>query len=348
MPSPPIWPSTMTGWPMIWRNLLADDAREQVARSARREGRDQRDRLVGKSARDAEPQSRGKARVRRAPAVLNMCPPRSSGFGLEDRRAETVAPRLLAAGAHQQGEIDSLQITFLHSETAGGMDLLRSIESFVAIANRAVSPSAARHLRLTPSAVSKQIAALEAELGVGLVLRTTRELSLTNAGKEYLQRAKRIMTKSRGAQNAVRGHTRSRAGRCGSRRRRPSGGCMLRRPCRISCISIRTCMSSSASTTGRPIRSPPAWTSRSASGTCGNSKHDRGETGPHAARALCQPGLLRPLGHPAVPEDLAGTIACSARSTRCATPGSSRAGGRPAPWSSTARSAPTIPKGCAK
>jgi DNA-binding transcriptional LysR family regulator len=86
------------------------------------------------------------------------------------------------------------------------VDLLRSIETFVAIAESSSFSSAARRLRLTPSAVSKQIAALEAELGVGLILRTTRELSLTNAGNEYLLRAKRILREVAEAQNAVRSH----------------------------------------------------------------------------------------------------------------------------------------------
>lgn len=85
------------------------------------------------------------------------------------------------------------------------MDLLRAIEAFVAVAEASSFSGAARRLRLTPSAVSKQIAALEQELGVGLVLRTTRALSLTNAGNEYLLRAQKILGEVADAQSAVRG-----------------------------------------------------------------------------------------------------------------------------------------------
>jgi DNA-binding transcriptional LysR family regulator len=85
------------------------------------------------------------------------------------------------------------------------MDLLRAIEAFVAVAEASSFSGASRRLRLTPSAVSKQIAALEQELGVGLILRTTRALSLTNAGHEYLLRARKILGEVADAQSAVRG-----------------------------------------------------------------------------------------------------------------------------------------------
>jgi DNA-binding transcriptional LysR family regulator len=85
------------------------------------------------------------------------------------------------------------------------MDLLRAVEAFVAVAEASSFSVAARRLRLTPSAVSKQIASLEQELGVGLILRTTRALSLTNAGNEYLLRARKILRDVADAQSAVRG-----------------------------------------------------------------------------------------------------------------------------------------------
>ena len=86
------------------------------------------------------------------------------------------------------------------------MDLVRALESFIAVAQSSSFSEAARHLRLTPSAVSKQIGALEADLGVSLVSRTTRGFSLTPFGREYLERAGRIMTEIAGAHDAVRGH----------------------------------------------------------------------------------------------------------------------------------------------
>jgi DNA-binding transcriptional LysR family regulator len=53
--------------------------------------------------------------------------------------------------------------------------------------------SAAKHLNLTPSAVSKQIGILEDSLGVRLLNRTTRTVNPTEAGQLYFERAKRIL-----------------------------------------------------------------------------------------------------------------------------------------------------------
>lgn len=53
--------------------------------------------------------------------------------------------------------------------------------------------AAARRLGLTPSAISKHVARLEDRLGVRLVNRTTRRISLTAEGEAYLARAQRIL-----------------------------------------------------------------------------------------------------------------------------------------------------------
>ncbi|MFI8480334.1 LysR family transcriptional regulator [Pseudomonas sp. NPDC078700] len=53
--------------------------------------------------------------------------------------------------------------------------------------------AAARELGITPSAVSKRLAALEQRLGVRLVNRTTRSLSLTPEGEIYFRHASRII-----------------------------------------------------------------------------------------------------------------------------------------------------------
>lgn len=53
--------------------------------------------------------------------------------------------------------------------------------------------AAARELGLTPPAVSRRLALLEARLGVPLLNRTTRRISLTAEGEEYLRQARRIL-----------------------------------------------------------------------------------------------------------------------------------------------------------
>lgn len=52
--------------------------------------------------------------------------------------------------------------------------------------------SAARHMELTKSVVSKRIAKLEQELGVQLLYRTTRTLTLTEAGQSFFVHAKAV------------------------------------------------------------------------------------------------------------------------------------------------------------
>ncbi len=63
--------------------------------------------------------------------------------------------------------------------------------------------AAARDLDLTPSAVSKQIRRLEDRLGVRLFNRTTRRISLTEAGQAYYERCARIIQEIEEAEEAV-------------------------------------------------------------------------------------------------------------------------------------------------
>ena len=67
------------------------------------------------------------------------------------------------------------------------MERLSSIESFVRSAEAGSFSAAARRLGLTPAAVSKNVAALEASLGVRLFQRTTRSLTLTESGESFLK-----------------------------------------------------------------------------------------------------------------------------------------------------------------
>jgi DNA-binding transcriptional LysR family regulator len=72
--------------------------------------------------------------------------------------------------------------------------------------------AAARSLGLTKSAVSKQVARLEALVGVQLLRRTTRSLSLTEAGRAFYDRASHAVALCREAQVAVSEHTGQPAG----------------------------------------------------------------------------------------------------------------------------------------
>ena len=67
------------------------------------------------------------------------------------------------------------------------------MEVFVRIVEEAGFSTAARSLRMTPSAVSKLVARLEARLGARLVNRSTRKLQLTAEGSAFYERARRLL-----------------------------------------------------------------------------------------------------------------------------------------------------------
>ncbi|PSL20374.1 LysR family transcriptional regulator [Shimia abyssi] len=70
---------------------------------------------------------------------------------------------------------------------------IRQLECFVAVAEELHFRRAGERLGLSQSALSERIAALEHELGVRLFFRTTRQVSMTQAGSEFPQDAKRIL-----------------------------------------------------------------------------------------------------------------------------------------------------------
>lgn len=66
------------------------------------------------------------------------------------------------------------------------METLANLESFVRSAESGGFSAAARQLGLTPAAVSRNVAMLERNLGVRLFQRSTRKLTLTEAGERFL------------------------------------------------------------------------------------------------------------------------------------------------------------------
>src|SRR3954451_9436798 len=64
---------------------------------------------------------------------------------------------------------------------------------FSTLASAGSLSAAARELGITTPAVSKHLALMESRLGVALVNRTTRRMSLTPEGELYLEQARRIL-----------------------------------------------------------------------------------------------------------------------------------------------------------
>jgi DNA-binding transcriptional LysR family regulator len=99
------------------------------------------------------------------------------------------------------------------------MDRIGAMQAFVAVADLQGFAPAARKLGLSPSGVTRLIAALEGRLGARLLQRTTRQVALTDVGARYLERARRILSDVEEAEAAAEGE-----------RTRPSGRMVVSAP----------------------------------------------------------------------------------------------------------------------
>lgn len=99
------------------------------------------------------------------------------------------------------------------------MDRLEAMHVFVTVADLRGFAPAARKLQLSPSAVTRLIAALEEHLGARLLQRTTRQVRLTDVGTRYLERTRRILADVEEADGSAR-----------EERNRPSGRLVVSAP----------------------------------------------------------------------------------------------------------------------
>lgn len=87
------------------------------------------------------------------------------------------------------------------------MDRIQSMEVFVKVAQTGSLSAAASQLGVSKSSVSKHISALEERLGVLLLNRTTRRLSLTELGLAYREHAQRILADIEETELGIQEHT---------------------------------------------------------------------------------------------------------------------------------------------
>lgn len=73
------------------------------------------------------------------------------------------------------------------------MDNVKAMRLFLTVVQTGSLSGAGRQSGLSPASVSRQITALEDDLGVRLLNRTSRRLSLTEAGQVYLEHAERLL-----------------------------------------------------------------------------------------------------------------------------------------------------------
>lgn len=83
------------------------------------------------------------------------------------------------------------------------MDRLETMEMFCRVAEMGSFSAVARQLDVARSVVTRQVAALEAHLGVKLIARSTRRLSLTSGGLAYLEKCRDILGRVEAAESEV-------------------------------------------------------------------------------------------------------------------------------------------------
>src|ERR1700709_959436 len=112
------------------------------------------------------------------------------------------------------------------------MDRIDAMQAFVAVADLRGFAPAARKLGLSPSGVTRLVAALEDRLGARLLQRTTRSVTLTDVGARYLERIRRILADVEEAEASAEGE-----------RTRPSGRLMVSAPVGFGRLHVSPVMS---------------------------------------------------------------------------------------------------------
>ena len=92
------------------------------------------------------------------------------------------------------------------------MDRLQSMRVFQQVVEEGGFAAAARKLALAPAVVTRLVSDLEQHLGVRLLQRTTRRLSLTQAGETYLERLRTILVEIDDADAMVQAQTQEMSG----------------------------------------------------------------------------------------------------------------------------------------
>ena len=83
------------------------------------------------------------------------------------------------------------------------MDKLKQLESFVSVASRGSLTAAANAEGVAPAIMGRRLDALEERLGVKLMLRTTRRITLTREGSGFLEDCQRLLAELTNAEAAV-------------------------------------------------------------------------------------------------------------------------------------------------
>ena len=189
------------------------------------------------------------------------------------------------------------------------------MQAFVAVADLQGFAPAARKLGLSPSGVTRLIAALEERLGARLLQRTTRQVTLTDAGSRYLERARRILTDVEEAEDAVEGE-----------RTRPEGRLVISAPLGFGRLHVSPIVIGLSEALSRGRRRPPAV-----------GPHDQSGRGRRRSRGPDRPSARLDAGGAPCRRDAADRGGFTRRISRRA---ASRSGRRRSPRTTPSSSAP--------
>jgi DNA-binding transcriptional LysR family regulator len=112
------------------------------------------------------------------------------------------------------------------------MDRIDAMQAFVLVADLKGFAPAARKLGLSPSGVTRLVAALEERVGARLLQRTTRKVALTDVGARYLERIRRILADVEEAETSA-----------SAERLRPSGRLVVSAPLGFGRLHVTPLMS---------------------------------------------------------------------------------------------------------
>jgi DNA-binding transcriptional LysR family regulator len=99
--------------------------------------------------------------------------------------------------------VSFIRICSYFAKVEAVMSRLQAMELFIGAVREGSFSAAGRRAGLSPASVSRHVAALEAELGVQLLNRTSRSLALTEAGQEYYARVEQVLQGIQEAEDAA-------------------------------------------------------------------------------------------------------------------------------------------------
>src|SRR5262245_29630230 len=94
-------------------------------------------------------------------------------------------------------------MNWIHESGMHERDVVSGMAVFVAVVEGGSLTAAARRTGLTPSAVSKLVSRLERDFGAPLLRRTTRSMTVTDAGQTYFDRARTILDDLRSVEQEI-------------------------------------------------------------------------------------------------------------------------------------------------